>query len=538
MALGRLTSFTFGNSFLTLVYANSQTYYVSYAHIIAGESDSRSGDLTIWIYTAGEVGETLSVKNSDLVAIGSSAAAFLALFNQNIQPYSYWQDFLDSTTASGALPSEPSALRGQCLYARFRPIYNFGSASLINVPARFKAGTLYSQVPDTGAGDFTVTRATTPTAGRSTRINKDGLIELVADNVPRLDYPLGGAVNGCPALLVEPSAQNLVQRSEEFNDGYWNKVRCTASANQTTAPNGTLTADKLIMNNGILPTVADTDGILRNEVITSGAYRFSIFAKAAEFTGFKVRENAVVGNFMDVNLTNGAITNPDTAQFISPLAQNYGNGWYRISWTSPTITNLNKYSIRVGSTGNGTSGIFIWGYQVETGSVATSYIPTAASPVTRGAETISKTGVSSLIGQTEGTIYAEVVLSRVNSNQIISLGSTNDRIAIFFDSSTGIYALIRVGATNADYNATIPAIPATGGVYKIALAYKANDYCFAVNGVTYNPSTASRGVPANMSAVYLGASVFSTGQLNDRIRALALYPTRLTNAQLATLTAP
>ena len=106
---------------------------------------------------------------------------------------------------------------------------------------------------------------------------------------------------------------------------------------------------------------------------------------------------------------------------------------------------------------------------------------------------------------------------------------------INFDSSTGIYALIRVGGANADYNAIIPAIPATGGVYKIALAYKANDYCFAVNGVTY-ASTASRGVPANMSSVYLGASVFSTAQLNDRIRAAALYPNRLTNAQLQALT--
>jgi hypothetical protein len=126
----------------------------------------------------------------------------------------------------------------------------------------------------------------------------------------------------------------------------------------------------------------------------------------------------------------------------------------------------------------------------------------------------------------------------VNTNSIISLGSANDRISISFISSTSIFALIRVGGVNADYNATIPAIPATGGIYKIALAYKANDYCFAVNGVAYNPSTASRGVPANMSVVYLGASVFSAAQLNDRIRAAALYTTRLTDAELASLTAP
>jgi hypothetical protein len=174
--------------------------------------------------------------------------------------------------------------------------------------------------------------------------------------------------------------------------------------------------------------------------------------------------------------------------------------------------------------------------QIELGAIPTSFIPTTTAAVTRNADVINLSGaVSGCIGQTEGTLYAEVVLSRINANYIISLGTTNDRIMINFDSSTSVYALIRVGTVNADYTATIPAIPATGGVYKIALAYKANDYCFAVNGVTY-ASTASRGVPANMSTLYLGASVFSTAQLNDRIRAAALYTTRLTNAELAALT--
>ena len=406
--------------------------------------------------------------------------------------------------------------------------------SLLNVPYRFKPGTLYSQIPDSGLGDFTVTRSASNAA---TRVNSAGLIELVADNVPRLDYPLGGAVNGCPALLIEPSAQNLVQRSEEFNDGYWSKVRCTASANQTTAPDGALTADKLIMNNGVSPTVADTDGILRNEVITSGAYRFSIFAKAAEFTGFKVRENAVNGNFMDVNLTNGAITNPDTAQFISPLAQNYGNGWYRISWTSPTITNLNKYSIRVGSTGNGTSGIFIWGYQVETGSIATSYIPTTTAAVTRGADVISKTGVGSLIGQTEGTLYAEVdAVNWTNLGRIfvVSDGTTLNAISILFNTSNRFRLIIDTGGGFAQ--ADISSSSLSNGVHKIAVAYANNDIAFFVDGVLVGTDTSAT-IPA-CSQIFLGkiGTSSSTNFMNDRIRAAALYTTRLTNAQLAALT--
>lgn len=110
MALGRLSSFTFGTRFLTLVYDNAQTFYVSYAHLIGFESDPRSGDLTIWIYPQGQVSETLSVKNSNLVAIGSSAAAFLAslqgvMVNQLFW-FDVWANFMARANATSALPAE------------------------------------------------------------------------------------------------------------------------------------------------------------------------------------------------------------------------------------------------------------------------------------------------------------------------------------------------------------------------------------------------------------------------------------------------
>ncbi len=81
--------------------------------------------------------------------------------------------------------------------------------SLEIVPAKYNGSTLLSQIPIDGTGDFAVTRATSPTTNRSTRVNALGQIELVADNVPRLDYFASDGTVGCPALLVEPSAQNL-----------------------------------------------------------------------------------------------------------------------------------------------------------------------------------------------------------------------------------------------------------------------------------------------------------------------------------------
>ena len=124
--------------------------------------------------------------------------------------------------------------------------------SLEIVPAKYNVSTntLLSQIPIDGTGDFTVTRATSPTTGQSTRVNALGQIELVADNVPRLDYPIGG---GCPALLVEPSAVNYLLRSQEFDNASWGKSASGINtligtngieANVAISPDGAQNADR------------------------------------------------------------------------------------------------------------------------------------------------------------------------------------------------------------------------------------------------------------------------------------------------------
>lgn len=411
--------------------------------------------------------------------------------------------------------------------------------SLLCVPYRFKTSKLYSQIPDSGLGDFTITRATTPTAGRATRINAAGFIELVADNVPRLDYPLGGITAGCPALLVEPSAQNLALQSEDLGTG-WSLVNLLAfgsgSVLNTTAtldPYGTNVADLIVANTTVGQHRAD-----RATVSASGSYTFSIFVKAAGYGFIRLR---IGGDGAVFDLSNGNTSG--VAAGIVASSQNYGNGWYRciISKAAAVAnedirTNMQPTSSTADFAGNGTSGIYVFGAQYEAGSVATSYIPTTTAAITRGADTISKTGVSSLIGQSEGTIYAEVAYSSIAATKtIISItdGTSSNRIAIRINSTTVITARIVVAGASNDYNVTIPAIPSSG-ILKISLAYKANDYVFAINGTTY-ASTTTRPVPAT-NAVTLGNNGFGSDFLNDRILAAELYPTRLTNAQLQSLT--
>ena len=417
--------------------------------------------------------------------------------------------------------------------------------SLLIVPSRWKTGSpgkLYSQIPTNGNGDFNVTGVVTGGTSIGTRVNNIGYIEpITTSGTPRLDYYTSSGVPGCPALLVEPSGTNLYQQSEDFTNAYWAKVNCAVSGNQATAPDGTLTADKLIMGNGILPNVANQSGLNRTETVTSSAYRFSIFAKSAEFTLFRVRENAVEGSFLDVNLSNGAITNGSAVQFISPLAENYGNGWYRISWTSPTITSLTKYSIRVGSTGDGVSGIFIWGAQLETGSVATSYIPTTTGTVTRAADIVSVSGaVSGSIGQTEGTIYLDFsTIVGSNSNVIFALGdsgSGQNRLRILGNASRELRFIFQLNGNVTQYDFVRIGAVTSLTDFKIAIAYKSGDIAIAINGVLAN--TASSGLTFNGPLNSVELSAATVGFLTQRYRAVALHTTRLTNADLVLLTLP
>jgi hypothetical protein len=119
-------------------------------------------------------------------------------------------------------------------------------ASLITTPNAYKGGAssgkLYSIVPTNGNGDMTFTRATSAT-NPATRDNSSGLIELVGNNVPRLEYDVAG---GCPSILLEPQRTNSLSYSEQFNDTSWSKNNSTIQADVTISPDGTQDADRLV----------------------------------------------------------------------------------------------------------------------------------------------------------------------------------------------------------------------------------------------------------------------------------------------------
>ena len=221
------------------------------------------------------------------------------------------------------------------------------------------------------------------------------------------------------------------------------------------------------------------------------------------------------------------------------------------NWTTVTISSLyTQVACTAQTVASGTVGfrmavsgdvIEVDFTQGEVGPVATSVIPTTTAAVTRNADVITVSGaVSGSIGQTEGTIYAEVDLRNFTAGKnILSTddGSTSNRVSLFVDPSPNrLTAVISSGGTGTFVSGSI-----TTGVHKIAVSYSSGDVQVFLNG-----GFLASGIPTLFPSVTrnnlsIGGRILSGvygAFFNDRIRAAALYTTRLTNAELAALTTP
>jgi hypothetical protein len=415
------------------------------------------------------------------------------------------------------------------LYSRLLGLGLINSASLVNSCNGGKADALYNFVPSPvqSLDRFVVTRAST-----KLRIGSDGLYGSVANNVPAFEFNTDGTYRG---LLVEPGATNLVIRSQEFNT--WSLTRTTVTADATTAPDGTSTADKL------LDTVdANTHFTGRaGTVADATVHTLSVFAKKGEYDFMRLEQgNNSHGAYF--NLATGAVVGATT---YNPTITNVGNGWYRCTVTVTSITTSLTVVIApspngtsINYTGTGTSGIFIWQAQLETGSVATSPIVTTAGTASRVADVVSLTGASSLIGQSAGTVFLEVTLANATTasfGRVLEVGSnTTNRISIDANSST-LLGFITTGGV-ATQGGTMSEASANNVSYKVALAYAvgASQGAFYVNGT--GDITSPTAIPAS-NDVYIGRSSAGANGVVAWYRSVALFPTRLANATLASLTA-
>ena len=305
----------------------------------------------------------------------------------------------------------------------------FESASLVVTPNGTKASKLYAIKPTDGSGDLTVTRATT-----ARRVNSAGLIESVATNVPRLDY----TNSTCPSILVEPQSTNVLTYSEQFGTS-WVNNGATIISNDTTAPDGNLTADRLTATGGAFGVVKFSTWTATNKVS-------SCFVKANTSNLFRIANVSGGGGSVTFNLSTQAIT--ATTGFTGSI-EALPNGWFRCV-AIDTLARSGTFSIGVTAV---SESVYIWGAQLEAGSYATSYIPTTTASVTRNTDIILKNSISSLIGQTEGTIFYDGFFGDTPNQVFLYLqqtGSTGVDNSMYLQkesSSTSIYWNVFNGST-------------------------------------------------------------------------------------------
>jgi hypothetical protein len=355
------------------------------------------------------------------------------------------------------------------------------SASLVMIPSGYKEDTVFSAIPSDGSGDLSFTRAS-----NGTRINSAGLVEV------------------CP--------WNLLTYSEQFDNSDWVKSNATITANSTTSPNGTTTADTITEN-----TANALHRTQQNFTTVSGTtYTVSVYAKNNGRRYMFINANAAISARSTFDLQDGVIS--DTFSGTASITS-VGNGWYRCSVTGISSTNLiNGIFFQLNNsgvandtsyTGDGTSGIYLWGAQLNIGSTAKPYFPTTDRlNVPRLTYQNGGGGCPSLLLEPQRTnlaLYSEefdnaywaTLNTTVSANSTATLDPMGGNNADKFIATTtnGVHILSRSGFTSGAYSFTVYAKAAEESTMSLWLRNASVGATFDLsNGTVSNISVTSASI--------------------------------------------
>ena len=398
--------------------------------------------------------------------------------------------------------------------------------SLALIPSGYKASKVYSVLPTDGTGDFDFTRS-----GNATRVNSEGLIELVSTNVPRLNYPLiDGVVNGCPSLLLEPQRINLLPYSEAFDNAAWLKSNATVLANQVISPDGTLNADEL--------QVTTSGGNIYDNVGGSGDGVFSVFAKYKDTQYIRLRST---NSYVFFDIKNGVVGNK--LSVIDAKIEEYPNGWYKCSVIGNNTNSLAQIFVSTDGVNTGLGNVYIWGADFQAGSFPTSYIPTSGTTATRSAETCNGVGDVNTFNDSEGVLFAEIAYLKDRGNsspfklERISISDSTDTNRLFISNTTNaneIQVFVR-NAVGISFNKTVTISDNT--LYnKIVLKYKANDFALWINGFELGTDNTYSYVPSGLSVLKLQGASAGAYVFEGNTKQIQYFDTALNDSDLETLT--
>lgn len=333
-------------------------------------------------------------------------------------------------------------------------------------------------------------------------------------NVPRLTYQNGGG--GCPSLLLEKQSTNLLTYSEQFDIAPWtldgDGVGQSVTANYSISPDGTQNADRLQLNK-----TGGTYSRIRQDKSGAGTYAWTVYMKS------NTSASQNIGLRLDSTAINCVVT----------------TSWQRFTLNATVVTPQAQILLFDSIVGNDEiADISVWGAQLEASSYPTSYIPTTSSSATRVADACFKTGISSLIGQTEGVVFVDFVYNGIatNGTNIFNMNrNVTSSVYIVRQVNSTIEAAIAIGGVGV---AKITGGSITVGTrFKLAYAYKSGSSALYINGTQIGTSSTAYTIVTSMSEINLN-DVNTYFQIQEAVNfnQCAIFPTRLTNAELASLT--
>jgi hypothetical protein len=329
-------------------------------------------------------------------------------------------------------------------------------------------------------------------AGTATYVDSDGVIQLASADTQRIDYSTGTA-----GLLVEESRTNLITSSNNFSDASYSLVNASLSTGTVLSPDGS----------GFMTVLTGTganSGFRIATTVTAGvSYRFSFWSVRTSGSAFAIA--------LDIN---------DGAQ---------------VFLGAPTVLTRQSISIVAGASGNfldfrfnAAGSLNIFGFQLEAGAFATSYIPTSGSAVTRNADVATMTGTnfSDWFNASEGTFAASVIPASIAQNPYIFAVEQDSNNFLQSIAGSALHFRSFVGGTpvvNLDAGTFASGVSGT-----IVASYKLNNFAAAIDGGA--PATTASGTLPTPTTLYLGA--ISTAVRSIHLQKFYFYPQRLTNAEV------
>ena len=376
----------------------------------------------------------------------------------------------------------------------------------------------------------------------ATRVNKQGLIEVVSNNEPRIDF----TNDSKGALLLEPSRSNLITYSEDI-ESWATSGTITKTNNVHISPDGTQNAGTITSSASGFDRITQTISVSSNSTYTS-----SLFIKKEQTQtnymgiGFIFTGGTTDVGYVIFDAINGVAVSADARIDVISEVKDFGDYWQLISTATDNGNNISlQFNIYATLSTNGiTTGLgvssprTIWGIQLEQGSYATSYIPTQGSIGTRDIESCSDAGNDQVINSTEGVFYLNVASNGLNpSFDIITLsdGTPNNRVLFDYTSSDNqIELYLTVGGVN--ILGSTPFVTDDEDFIKVAIKWKDNDCSLWLNGVKINSTSNATVYPANTLDRLNFDIGTGTNSFYGKCKDLRVYNQALTDAELQALT--